>query len=256
MSLRVAERKAEMASTSSGPDAQATHVMGNDDSAENYPNGMSSDAGGFEAESPQAKQIRAKALWHAREAQRARAEYTRLVSPGAGVPNWNPHNKMQPESLTSMMAAQADFIGRTQASLAFTRIVDQIRNEFLDGYLKNEDENAVARALVSGLVTYAPLVVLGSSRREGKSFVSDAKVWSVGAIAVVTLADAFRGKIAKILKDLDERRERAVEGAKEGNAKPAEMDDSARRLVEEFTGMVEELSEKIKTAAPARESSP
>jgi hypothetical protein len=213
--------------------------MGDDDSAENYLNGMMGDT-------------EDKARWHAREA----LKYARMTSQKTGVPNRNPHSKMQAESFAEMMAAQDDLIGRTQVSLAVTRIVDQIRNEFLDGFLKNERENAVARAVVSGLVSYVPLVPLKSSRREGGSFMSDPKAWSAGAIAVVTLADAFRGKFARLFKDLDERRERAVDGAKEGNAKPAEMDDSARRLLEEVKETVDGLNEKIKAAAPAEKPSP
>jgi hypothetical protein len=239
MRLRVAERKAEMASTSPGPDTQATHVMGEDDSAENYLNGMIGDT-------------EDKARWHAREA----LKYARMSSPRTGVPNRNPHSKMQAESFAEVMAAQDDLIGRTQASLAVTRIVDQIRDEFLEGFLKDERENAVARAVVSGLVSYVPLVPLKSSRGEGRPSMSDPKVWSAGAIAVVTLADAFRGKFARLFKDLEERRERAVDGAKEGNAKPAEMDDSARRLLEEVKETVDGLNEKIRAAAAPAENPP
>ena len=225
-----------MASTSSGPDTEATHVMGNEDGSDNYINGMIGDT-------------EDKARWHAREA----LKYARMASPRTGVTNRNPNHTTQAQSLDAMIVAQDDRIGRTEVSLAATRIVDQFRSEFLDGWLRNEEENAVARAVVSGLVAYAPIVTLGSSTQEGKPFMSGTKVWSLGAIAAVTLADAFRGRIAKVLKDLNENGESAaVDEAKDSNATPAETGDGTRLVVEKLN----EVIEAIKTSTPAREPSP
>jgi hypothetical protein len=240
-----------MSSTAPGPGTEGMHPAGNDDSTEMYLAGMSGDTEGLEVETPMVKKARAEALDQARAARAARAKYARLVAQQADVPNRNPNNMMQAESLTGMMAAQDDRIGRTEASLAATRIVDQFRSEFLEGFLKNEEENALTRAVVSGLVSYVPLVALKPSGREGRSFVSDPRVWSVGAIAVVTLADAFKGKVGRMLKDLDERRrESAGDGAKEVNTRLSEMDEGAlRRVVDEFI-------EAIRTTPRAKEPSP
>jgi hypothetical protein len=240
-----------MSSTAPGPDVEGTHPAGNDGSTERYLAGMSGDTEGLEVETPTVRKAKAEALAQARAARAARAKYTRLVAQQADVPNRNPNNMMPSEGFTGMMAAQGDRIGRTEVSLAATRIVDHFRSEFLEGFLKNEEENALARAVVSGVVSYAPLVALKPSGREGRSFVSDPRVWSVGAIAVVTLADAlFKDRAAKVLKDHEERRESAGDGTKEVDPKPAEMDDVANRK------MFDELVEAIRTATPAKEPSP
>src|SRR5512133_568384 len=97
--LGTTERKAKMTSPSPDPDTEATTPLpSDDDSATKHLEGVSGDAGSFEAESPQARQAKAEALAHARAARVARAKYARLVSQQIGVPNSNPGNKMQAES--------------------------------------------------------------------------------------------------------------------------------------------------------------
>jgi hypothetical protein len=195
-----------MASTSTGSDPAATHLTGNDDSTEKYFDGMSSDAEGYEAETPQARQAKAEALAHARAARAARAKYTRLASQPAGGSNRNPHNTMQAESFYDLMAAQGDRIGGTEASLVATRVADQFRNAFLDDFLEGDRTHPAAKAGVAGLISWLPLLPLRNDKRDGGvgGFLSDPRVLSFGAITLVALGETFKENIRKIF-DTNER---------------------------------------------------
>lgn len=200
------ERKAEMSSTSPGPDPAVTHPAGNDDSAERYLDGMSADAEGFEAETPQARQAKAEALAHARAARAARAKYARLVSQPVGAPNRNPHDKLPTDTLADLMAAQGDRIGGTEASLVASRVADQFRGAFLEDFLNGDRTHPAAKAGVEGLISWLPLLPLRNVKREGGvgRLMSDPRVLSFGAITLVALGETFKDQIRKIF-DSNER---------------------------------------------------
>jgi hypothetical protein len=181
-------RKVEMSSTAPDPNTVATHLAGNDDSQENYVDPMSGEAEGFEAETPQARQAKAEALAHARAARAARAKYARLVSQQAGVPNRNPI-RMQAESFNSIVTAQGDSIHGTEASLAATKVVDQLRSSFpgLAG------THPVIKPVVEAGLPYLPLLLLRPAKRGNGvgAFVSDPRVWSAGLITALAVAEQF-----------------------------------------------------------------
>jgi uncharacterized protein YjdB len=193
--LKATERKVEMSSTA--PDTEATHLAGNDDSAEKYVDGMSGDGEGFEAETPQARQAKAEALAHARAARAARAKYARLVSQQAGVPNRNPHNRMQAESFSDVVTAQGDRIGGTESSLAATKVLDQLRSSFPD----IAGTNPVIKPVVEAGLPYLPLLLLRPAKRGSGlgAFVSDPRVWSGGLIAALAVAKQLKGRIAHVV---------------------------------------------------------
>jgi hypothetical protein len=215
--------------------ASTAHLSGNDDGEERYFDGMRGDAEGPEAEAPDARQARAEALAHVRAARAAKARYERLMTQQADASNRNPDSRMQAHSLTNMLAAHDDRIDRTEVSLAATRIVDQARSAFLDNFLENERENAAAKALVSGVASYAPLLALKPSRRDGGSFVSDPRVWSVGAIALVALGETFKDRIKRVF-----------DSNEQANGKLAELTD--RVATNERT--MEEVRRNVVPATP------
>jgi hypothetical protein len=189
-----------MSTTSPEPVTEATKVAGNASSTDKYPDAMSADAEGFEAESPQARQARVEAMAHARAARAAKAKYARLVSQQASGPNGNAHNDMHAGSFNGMMTAQGDRIGGTEASLAVARIADQLRLVFLD----EKRVHPGLKAGLTGVAAWLPLVWLRPPTRGSGvgGFVSDPRVLSFGGIALVTLADIFKDKIFDINRRL------------------------------------------------------
>jgi hypothetical protein len=186
-----------MSSTAPEPVTEATKVAGNVNGADKYPDATSSVAEGFEGESPQAKQARAEALAHARAARAATAKYARLVSQQAGGFNRNSHNGMPADSFSHMMTTQGDRIGATEASLALTRIADQLRIAFLDDERMRPHLKAPLKAGLTGAAAWLPLMWLRPASREGGAggFVSDPRVWSLGGIALITIVDLFKDQI-------------------------------------------------------------
>jgi hypothetical protein len=170
---------AEMSNTSPEPDTQAMPMASNDDSG---------NAEGMEGESPEAKQAKAEALAHARAARAARAKYARLVSQQGGA-NPNPNNKMHAESSADLMAAQSNRIGGTELSFVVSRFVDQIHS----GFVEVRDPEPRVKAGLSGLATWLPLAALRPPKR-GRGIgavVSDPRIWSLGAAAVVAVAETI-----------------------------------------------------------------
>lgn len=207
-----------MSSTSPDPDTEAAPVAGNDDSAAKYLDGVSGDAEGFEAESPQARQAKAEALAHARAARAARAKYARLVSQQAGVPNRNPNNKMQAESFSDMVAAQGDRIGGAEMSLVVTRVVDQLHSSFAEV----REMPPAAKAGVAGLAAWVPLLLLRPAKRGHGvgGFVSDPRVWSFGALALVALGEIVDTN-ARLKRDGDQVKAKVPEKVSEISDRPA-----------------------------------
>jgi hypothetical protein len=210
----VAERKAEMSSTSPEPDAQTTPVAGNDDSAEKYGD-MNGNAEGFEAESPQAKQAKAEALAHARAARAARAKYARMVSQQAGAPN-SPNNKMQAESFGDMVAAQGNRIGGVELSFIASRLVDQINRSLIEVRQRDPAVNEgwshpAVKAALSGLVAWAPLGLLRPGKRGHgvRGIVSNPRTLSFGAATLIGLVEVIDTN-ARIKRDEDKAEEKAL----------------------------------------------
>jgi hypothetical protein len=228
MRPRGAERKAEMSSTS--PDlgtATTTNAGRNDDSAEKNEDVMSGNTEGWTTESPQVRQAKDE-LQKIRAAQKARMS-ERLASPQTGMRDGNPGN-VQAESFSQMLQVQGDQIGRIGVALAATRLADQIRDRFAEKFLEDEERHPAAKAAVEGLFSWLPLLALKSKPRGPGigGFISDPKVWSFAATAVVGLVDTFKAQI----RDQSERVKR--DGDK--------FNDDVKNG---FLGMIQELDEHI-----------
>jgi hypothetical protein len=204
-----------MSNTSPEPDAQATPMAGNDDSAEKY-GAMNGNAEGFEGESPEAKQAKAEALAHARAARAARAKYARLVSQQGGA-NPNPNNKMHAGSMGDLMAAQSNRIGGAEWSLAASRVVDQIHSGFVDV----RDPEPRVKAGLSALAALLPVAALRPPKRGHGigALVTDPRWLSLGAAVVVAVAETI---------DTDRRQKEQAKGQPSQDGQQM-LEESSRR---------------------------
>ena len=194
---------------------EATPAASSDDSPTRQLEGASGDAESFEAESPQARQAKAEALAHARAARAKRAEYARLVSQQNGVPNPNPNNKMQAESLSDIVPAQGNSIVGAEMALIAARIVDQAHSSLLE-VPAVQDWPPAAKAAVAGVAAWAPLTLLRpAKRRHGfGGFVTDPRVWTLGPSALLALAKVVVDTKAQHRRSEEKEKKVADEQAK------------------------------------------
>jgi hypothetical protein len=211
-----------MSNTSPDPNTTPTQLPGGGDNPEHYLDDLNGEGEGSETESPQAKRARAEALAHARAARMARAKYIRLTGQ-AGARNRSSQARMQVEASSDLAEAQDRRIGGTEASLAASKVVDQLRSSF-PGI---EQAHPAIKPFVKAGLPYLPLLLLRPEKRGSGvgALVSDPRVWSGALIAGLAVGEQFKGRIAEIIDIKFTRTEKELDAGTEHRFLAEALDD-------------------------------